>query len=311
MQTSAPRTPSAGIGTRSGIGALIVAAVAAVALAALALLTLAPSGAFALPPDGAGPDSPGTSSRVWPTEVKPGDKLNFEVSGYPANETVYIKIDDGQMCSESSHGACVYAMQKLDGNGNGYGSGSIIVPDLAPGAHWLRMLATGDQFDAKTGENIGYLGYTRRGGNDFTVVGGSGGSSGAGGGAAAGSAAEAGEGGEEDIEGGSIDIDVAGDDADAAGDADKADSKALEDQMVDISKGEEAKLAAAAAPDATAANTQPGSELPVLGITVLGISVLIGAGAIAWALIARKRRAAGVPAAAPAAPSTDTPATPE
>jgi len=145
-------------------------------LARLAVVTLLGAGlalggaaaAQAIPPDGAGPDSAGTSSRVWPTEVKAGDRLNFEVSGYPANETVYIKIDDGLMCTDTSHGACVYATQKLDANG--YASGSIVVPNLAPGAHWLRMLATGDVFDSQTGQKLGYEGYTRRGGNDFNVV---------------------------------------------------------------------------------------------------------------------------------------------
>jgi hypothetical protein len=141
----------------------------ALAVAALLTAVVGLAGpAAALPPEGAGPDTAGTSSRVWPSEVKPGDKLYFEVSGYPANETVYIKIDDGEACTDTSHGACVYATQKL--NGKGYAKGSIIVPELSAGGHWLRMLATGDQLDAKTGEKIGYLGYTRRGGNDFTVV---------------------------------------------------------------------------------------------------------------------------------------------
>lgn len=146
---------------------------AALALA-LGLLAGVPVAAVALPPDGAGPDTAGTSSRVWPKQVKAGDRLYFEVSGYPANETVYIKIDDGNMCSDTSHGACVYHTQKL--NKKGYAEGSLVVPELAQGKHWLRMLATGDVYDSKTGEKIGYQGYTRRGGNTFTVV--SGGSSG-------------------------------------------------------------------------------------------------------------------------------------
>ena len=58
---------------------------------------------------------------------------------------VAIKIDDGNACADTSHGACVYHTQKL--NKNGYASGSLVVPDLAPGAHWLRMLATGDVFE--------------------------------------------------------------------------------------------------------------------------------------------------------------------
>lgn len=141
--------------------------IAAIFLAGTIALGVAQS-SVAVPPSGPSPDSPGTSSRVWPTKVKPGDRLNFEVSNYPRNETVYIKIDDGLACSDTSHGACVYATQKLDGNG--YATGSIIVPNLAPGPHWLRMLATGDVFDKITGEKKGYEGYTRRGGNDFTVI---------------------------------------------------------------------------------------------------------------------------------------------
>lgn len=265
--------------------AVLVAAAVAIALLATALLLATASQVAALPPDGAGPDTPGTSSRVWPSEVKPGDQLNFEVSGYPANETVYIKIDDGQMCSESSHGACVYAVQKLDASGSG--SGSIIVPELSEGAHWLRMLATGDQFDQKTGEKIGYNGYTRRGGNDFTVVGsGSGGSStggsGSGSGAQSGSSSEAQSSEAGDVEGGKVEIDV-DDEADVSGSGTDAD---LEDQMANISEGEEARLAAAAAIEAPA-----DSGPPVLGIAVLAGAVVIGGGAVAWALIRRRKAA--------------------
>ncbi|WP_157502428.1 hypothetical protein, partial [Leucobacter celer] len=181
-----------GIGTAGRFSAAVLAA-------AGLLLGLSFGGAAqALPPDGPGPETPGTSSRVWPSEVAVGDLLYFEVSGYPANETVYIKIDDGMACSDTSHGACVYATQALDANG--YATGSIVVPDLPQGAHWLRMLATGDVFDSQTGEKLGYEGYTRRGGNDFTVIPGGasgGGAGGTGGGAGAQTGGGAGTGGSD------------------------------------------------------------------------------------------------------------------
>lgn len=182
-------------------------AVAIVAAAALTLTMMIVGASWAYNPGA--PDTPGTSSRVWPTQVTAGGTLNFEVSGWPANEKLNIKIDDGLACSDTSHGACVYHVQKVDSNG--YAKGSITLPaDLKPGAHWLRMLGTGP-VDSNNPEDTkkGYKGYTRRGGNDFTVVaGGAGGSGGggAGGAGADGGAAGGASNGQAGVEGGEIGI---------------------------------------------------------------------------------------------------------
>lgn len=246
--------------------------------------------AQALPPDGPGPETPGTSSRVWPAEVRVGDTLNFEVSGYPAGETVYIKIDDGLMCSDTSHGACVYATQKLDGNG--YASGSIVVPDLPEGAHWLRMLATGDVFDAKTGAKLGYEGYTRRGGNDFTVV--AGGSAG-GGGAAGGGGGAGGAAGSDSatVESGELSLDVGDEEEKKAGGS-------MDDITKNVADGEEpdtAQRVEAAEPLAA------GGSLPVIGIAVLGGALVLGGGAVTWALLRRRKLAVAHAADAAASPT--------
>lgn len=156
-------------------------------IAALLAALLLPLGqAWAKPEDGAKPDSAGTSSKVWPTSFTEGDiksgkaVINFKVSGYGKNELVNIKIDDGNACSDTSHGACVYHQQRLDGKGAA--TGSFTLPtDLKKGGHWLRMLGTEKKY--VDGKEVGYEGYTRRGGNDFTVTAGgdvSGGGSGKG-----------------------------------------------------------------------------------------------------------------------------------
>jgi hypothetical protein len=267
----------------------------AAVLLALGFAVGATAVAGALPPDGPGPETPGTSSKVWPKEVKAGDRLNFEVSGYPANETVYIKIDDGAACSDTSHGACVYHTQKLDKNG--YAKGSLVVPDLGTGAHWLRMLATGDVFDAKTGEKLGYEGYTRRGGNDFTVV--AGGSSTK---KADGSTVVEGGGttsSDGKIEGGSVDIALGEEDASPAPSesASAAPSESApaspEPAATPAATGDVAAPAASpsavAAPAAVTAPPAAGGGVPVVGIAALGGAVLLGGAGIGWALARRNR----------------------
>ncbi len=249
------------------------------------------AGAQALPPDGPGPETPGTSSRVWPTTVKSGDKLNFEVSGYPANETVYIKIDDGTMCTDTSHGACVYATQKLDGNG--YASGSIVVPNLAEGAHWLRMLATGDVFDSQTGQKLGYEGYTRRGGNDFTVVaGGSGGPTiGDKGTAAAPGGGSANSDGT--IAGGSVSLNV----EDEATPSPTATAGSMDDITTNVAQDGDSSAARNVPANYAAQQPAGDSGIPVLGIGVLAGAVVLGGGALTWALVRQRRlaKAAGTP----------------
>ncbi|WP_150461165.1 hypothetical protein [Nesterenkonia ebinurensis] len=143
--------------TWAGLAALILAV----------LITAVP--AHAIPPDGAGPDTPGTASTTSPTSgLRPGDTLNFTVHGFPAGETLYIKIDDGLNCSQAAvHGACVYHQQAIPASGTV--SGSIVLPhDITPGQHWLRFLASEEMRDG-SGNVIGTQGYTLRG-QSFTVA---------------------------------------------------------------------------------------------------------------------------------------------
>lgn len=176
---SAPQAPGH---ARARVWTAVRHAALALTLAlALGAVTTAPA-AHAIPPGGASPDTPGTSSSVSPTTLAPGSTISFTVSGFPPGETVYIKIDDGLSCGASAvHGACVYHQQAI--NSSGTASGSFVLPsDITPGAHWLRFLASREIFD-DNGNYLGVEGFTRRGGADFTVVAassGSGGSSSAG-----------------------------------------------------------------------------------------------------------------------------------
>lgn len=265
---------------------------------ALGLALAVPVAASALPPDGAGPDTPGTRSKVWPAKVKAGERLYFEVWGYPAKETVYIKIDDGTMCSDTSHGACVYHTQKLDGKG--HAKGSLVVPDLKAGKHWLRMLATGDVFDSKTGEKLGYQGYTRRGGNDFKVV--AGGSTDKQVGDAPGGGSTTTDG---TITGGEVQIDV-GDESPSPSASTTPEATITPEAPATSAEGAGTASAqpvpgqdGGAPPPASEAVPTAGSPsgLPVAGIAVLAGAVVVGGGAVGWALIRRNRlaRAATTP----------------
>lgn len=262
------------------------------AVVAAGLALAIPSAAQAIPPDGPGPETPGTKSKVWPSKVKAGERLYFEVSGYPANETVYIKIDDGNMCSDTSHGACVYHTQKL--NKKGYAKGSLVVPDLAPGKHWLRMLATGDVFDSKTGKKIGYKGYTRRGGNDFTVVAGGSSSKNPGGTqkVEGGGAANA----DGTIAGGSVEIDL-GEESAAPQESPTPDAT-TEPATASPTPTEAVTSPAAVDPSPAATQVAPavpetvnpgGGEPPVAGIAALAGAVVVGGGAVGWAVLRRNR----------------------
>ena len=126
--------------------------------------------AAALPPGGASADTPGTSTSVSPRTVEQCGTLNWNVAGFPAGETVHIKIDDGDGTDQATHGAGVVQTQRIGSGGTA--SGSLQIPcNMAPDGHWLRYLATG-------GENN--LGYTARAGSDFTVVARAGGNAGTG-----------------------------------------------------------------------------------------------------------------------------------
>lgn len=124
----------------------------------------APAGE-ALPPTGAGVNTPGTNSTVAPQVLKAGDTIGFDLTGFPRNEQVYIKIDNGQACpADSPQGACVVHQQKSDGTGRV--EGSLVLPrDLSEGTHTLRFLATALLPDGK-----GTKGYTNES-PGFTVQG--------------------------------------------------------------------------------------------------------------------------------------------
>lgn len=141
-----------------------------IGLAALALP--GQPAAEAIPPGGAGPNTPGTSSSVSPRSLPAGGVIRFTVRGFPKGETLYIKIDDGKACSNTSHGACVYHSQKIPGSG--VVNGSFRVPgNLKKGTHTLRFLASA-YIDPKN-PNKGTKGYTNRS-PGFTITGGSSGS---------------------------------------------------------------------------------------------------------------------------------------
>ena len=141
-------------------------ALTACAAATLAL-GLGVGTASALPPGGAKASTPGTSSTVS-SSVSEHGVISFSVSGFPANTVVSVKVDDGSLCpSDAAQGACVVHQQMTDGNGNV--SGSFILPDVGPGTHTLRFLATGEKHD-KDGKYLGTEAYSNRS-PEFTVVG--------------------------------------------------------------------------------------------------------------------------------------------
>lgn len=130
--------------------------------------------AEAIPPGGAGPNTPGTSSAVSPQSLTPGGVVRFTVRGFPKGETLYVKIDDGKACGNTSHGACVYHSQKIPSSG--VVNGSFRLPgNLKQGGHTLRFLASA-YIDPKN-PGKGTKGYTNRSPR-FTIAGGSTGSKG-------------------------------------------------------------------------------------------------------------------------------------
>jgi len=135
--------------------------------AATLALGLGVGTASALPPGGAKASTPGTSSTVS-SSVSEHGVISFSVSGFPANTVVSVKVDDGNLCpSDAAQGACVVHQQKTDGNGKV--SGSFVLPDVGPGTHTLRFLASGEKRD-KDGKYLGTEAYSNRS-PEFTVVG--------------------------------------------------------------------------------------------------------------------------------------------
>ena len=100
---------------------------------------------LALPPGGAATvDTPGTSSSVSPGSVEQCGSINFEVNGFPAGETVNVKIDDGSVSGgdASVQGQGVVVRQPIDSSGTASGTVDIDC-NFPTGTHWLRFLATG------------------------------------------------------------------------------------------------------------------------------------------------------------------------
>lgn len=138
---------------------------------------LAAASAVALPPGGAGSDTPGTRSSVSPGRIAVGGSIRFTVTGFPAGETLYVKIDDGQGYSNQTvQGAGVVYKQKISAKGSV--SGTFRLPSFVKtGKHWLRFLASQEFTDAKG--NVGVKGFTNHS-PSFTVVAASSGSRGSG-----------------------------------------------------------------------------------------------------------------------------------
>lgn len=135
--------------------------------AAILALGLGVGTASALPPGGAKASTDNTSSTVSPSVSEHG-VISFSVSGFPANAVVSVKVDDGNLCpSNAAQGACVVHQQKTDGNGNV--SGSFVLPDVGPGTHTLRFLASREKRD-KDGKYLGTEAYSNLS-PEFTVVG--------------------------------------------------------------------------------------------------------------------------------------------
>ncbi|QLQ09225.1 MAG: hypothetical protein HZY75_01080 [Nocardioidaceae bacterium] len=112
-------------------------------------------------------EHPGTKSSLNPTSLAAGERITFKVSGFPGGETLYIKIDDGKACGDTSQGGCVYHTQKIAKNGTV--SGALTLPgDIKPGKHWLRFLAS-EPVLKPDGSIKGIKGYTLRS-PDFTIA---------------------------------------------------------------------------------------------------------------------------------------------
>lgn len=241
---------SAASGTkRSQLVFARVIAISAVFLLSFAAL-LASSTATALPPGGASPDTPGTWSNVGGS-AKAGGTLSFTVGGFPPGELMNIKIDDGALCSNTSHGACVIHQQRIPSSG--VISGYVTIPaDTPSGSHWLRFLSSAlvDSDDPLGGTS----GYTLRSAN-FSVTRG-----GAGGGASSGSSGDSGAG--TSISRGDAPVSSNGDDLTAAGGVVAAPSTAdaVEPATTPAVPSESALVASA---EKTVASTRNGLALPV------------------------------------------------
>ena len=292
------------------------------AMASAAALALVLPSAAALPPGGAEGSTEGTSSTVTGS-VEAGGTLSFTLSGFPAGETVSIKIDDGALdgSDNSVSGTGVVHQQKIGANGSV--SGSVVLPSyVKPGTHWLRFLASQDIPESQGG---GTKGFTNRS-PQFTVTslasdsgeqGGAGGAagsneaagsagSGAGGsvaggngtgaGAAGGGAGSAGAAGGAPGAGANSGVGAGSQAAPSAGASAKATSGTLKVTASPNAK-KQAQPAATTVTTIVAVGQNSKPAFPVLGVSVFAAAVLIGAAAIG-AVLLRNRRQAGAAGAA-------------
>jgi hypothetical protein len=262
--------------------------------------------AAALPPDGAGADTPGTSASVSPTSLAPGATISFTLSGFPGGETVYVKIDDGVGYGDTAiQGSGVVHQQAIPASGTV--RGSFTVPaGITAGAHWLRFLASAELTDANGGY-LGVEGYTHRGGTDFTVVlpagstgaaGTSGGSVAAGtttGGTAAGTTAGTTAGGATSVTGQGAVVQVQPAAPEATAPAEQATAEPSASASASAAASAEPRDTATA--DAAVADAGSDAGAPVVGIVVGGVLALAGVAFVTVTAVQRRR--AAVPASDP------------
>lgn len=281
----------------------------AVMVSGAALALVLPSAA-ALPPGGAGDSTEGTSSTVTGS-VEAGGTLSFSLSGFPAGETVSIKIDDGALdgSDNSVSGTGVVHQQKIGANGSV--SGSFVLPSyVKPGTHWLRFLASQEIPESQGG---GTKGFSNRS-PQFTVTGSasdSGDQGGAGGAAAGSGSGASGAGGSSNAggSGGGSGSDsgaganggvgaagVAGSQATASAGASAKPTSGTLKVTASPSAKKKAQPAATTVTTIVAMEQSSKSAFPVLGVSVFSAALLIGAVAIG-AVLLRNRRRAGAAAA--------------
>lgn len=276
----------------------------AVMVSGAALALVLPSAA-ALPPGGADDSTEGTSSTVTGS-VEAGGTLSFSLSGFPAGETVSIKIDDGALdgSDNSVSGTGVVHQQKIGANGSV--SGSFVLPSyVKPGTHWLRFLASQEIPESQGG---GTKGFSNRS-PQFTVTGSASDSGDQGGAAAAGSGSGAsGAGGSSNAGGGSGSsgsgsdsgaganggvgaAGVAGSQATASAGASAKPTSGTLKVTASPSAKKKAQPAATTVTTIVAMEQSPKSAFPVLGVSVFSAALLIGAVAIGVVLLRNRRRA--------------------
>lgn len=289
----------------------------AVMVSGAALALVLPSAA-ALPPGGADDSTEGTSSTVTGS-VEAGGTLSFSLSGFPAGETVSIKIDDGALdgSDNSVSGTGVVHQQKIGANGSV--SGSFVLPSyVKPGTHWLRFLASQEIPESQGG---GTKGFSNRS-PQFTVTGSASdsGDQGGAGGVAAGSGSGASGAGGSSNAGGSAGAAGSDSGAGATGANSGAGAGGVAGSQATASAGALAKptsgtLKVTASPSAkkqarpaattvttiVAMEQSSKSAFPVLGVSVFSAALLIGAVAIGAVLLRNRRRAGAAAAGAGAA----------